>query len=285
MAASPRPASGSVLSLARPPALVRALAACPAPHARTRTCRRWCSRCGAAPSQEDSSGARVLCIELPKREPPSGTGRAAKVDCVFDESLHVRGTPCLRPGLSQGTITIDLPDAPAAPAKGARGGAPQMCAPAQGGAAEPARVDVSDLGLTMADLDVPLPELEVGGTGSLVTEGFEAVSRLPGSQDQGCAWRESSDTLEATLTIPGLRGQPAMCLAVELTETTATVTAFGQQVWSCVLRGTITLDGSTAAAEDGPDMLPVLTLRLRKPAGAQRWGGLIQSIGEDSVLQ
>lgn len=39
---------------------------------------------------------------------------------------------------------------------------------------------------------------------------------------------------QATLTIPGLLGQPADSLAVEMTETTATITAFGRAVWSCV---------------------------------------------------
>ena len=40
---------------------------------------------------------------------------------------------------------------------------------------------------------------------------------------------------QVTLTIPGLLGQPAGSLAVEMTETTATITAFGRAVWSCVL--------------------------------------------------
>ena len=35
--------------------------------------------------------------------------RLASVDCIFDESLHIRGQPCLQAGLSQGTITLDLP--------------------------------------------------------------------------------------------------------------------------------------------------------------------------------
>ena len=39
---------------------------------------------------------------------------------------------------------------------------------------------------------------------------------------------------QVTLTIPGLLGQPTDALAVEMTETTATITAFGRAVWSCV---------------------------------------------------
>ena len=50
---------------------------------------------------------RALCIELPKKAAPGGVG--ASVDCVFDETLHVHGEPCLLPGLSLGTITLTLP--------------------------------------------------------------------------------------------------------------------------------------------------------------------------------
>ena len=91
-------------------------------------------------------------------------------------------------------------------------------------------VDVSDLGLTMDDLTKPLPE-----DAALQTSGSESVSRI--AENRGCQWTETASALKATLTIDGLRGQPASALAVELTATTATVTAFGQAVWSCVLRG------------------------------------------------
>ena len=57
---------------------------------------------------ETSDGRRVLCIEVPKKARPAAS--RASADCVFDESLHIAGTPCLVAGLSQGTITLDLPD-------------------------------------------------------------------------------------------------------------------------------------------------------------------------------
>ena len=56
---------------------------------------------------EGSDGKRVLCIELPKKD--GGRIGAAQADCIFDETLHIEGKPCLVPGLSQGTITLDLP--------------------------------------------------------------------------------------------------------------------------------------------------------------------------------
>ena len=57
--------------------------------------------------EESSDGSRVLCIEIPKLGSVNRVGAVA--DCIFDESLHIRGEPCLRPGLSQGTITLTLP--------------------------------------------------------------------------------------------------------------------------------------------------------------------------------
>ena len=51
---------------------------------------------------------RVLCIELPKKESPTA---GVSIDCIFDESLHVNGEPCVGcPGLSSGTITIQMPE-------------------------------------------------------------------------------------------------------------------------------------------------------------------------------
>ena len=61
-----------------------------------------------AQAEEAADGSRTLCIEVPKREVRVGAVGAV-ADCIFDESLHVLGEPCIRPGLSQGTITMNLP--------------------------------------------------------------------------------------------------------------------------------------------------------------------------------
>ena len=87
-----------------------------------------------------------------------------------------------------------------------------------------------------------------------------------------------------TLTVPGLRGQPAACLTVVFSTTTATVTAFGRPVWSCILRGEVVPDTATFITEDGSDMLPVIQLSVTKADASQMWGGFIESIGEDSIL-
>uniref|UniRef100_A0A7S4J5G7 Transmembrane protein n=1 Tax=Odontella aurita TaxID=265563 RepID=A0A7S4J5G7_9STRA len=125
-----------------------------------------------------------------------------------------------------------------------------------------AEEDVSDLGLTLDDLNAPLPPEFFSG---LETSGYESTSRLADVDDGGCAWSESSDEVEAVLTIPGLRGQPSACLALEVAETTVSVTAFGRVVWSCILRGECQPEGNGATvfeAEDGPGMVPVIRLSL-----------------------
>ena len=70
------------------------------------------------------------------------------------------------------------------------------------------RVNVGDLGLTVADLEEALPEELLG---SVETSGYESTSRT--SNDEGCEWEETAEGLDVTLTIPGLRGQPAMARA------------------------------------------------------------------------
>ena len=56
---------------------------------------------------EEADGQRTLCIEVPKYQ--RNEFDRATVDCIFDESLHVNGVSCLVPGLSQGSITLDMP--------------------------------------------------------------------------------------------------------------------------------------------------------------------------------
>ena len=175
--------------------------------------------------------------------------------------------------------------APSPPAS-SRAGAVTMMADGR----DPGAIDVSDLGLTMTDLDAPLPEeffadAADGGEGGLSTSGYETTSRLPGSQDQGCAWEETATKVDVTLALAGLRGQPAAALSADLTATTCTVTVFGTAVWSCVMRGEIEVSGSVAEASEGADMLPIMRVTVQKRAGAPRWGGFIRSIGEDSILQ
>ena len=74
-------------------------------------------------------------------------------------------------------------------------------------------------------------------------------------------------------------------MVVEVTSATATVTAFGRVVWSCVLRGGACVpDTLTFSAEDGTGLLPEISISIGKAEPGKRWGGLIASIGEDSIL-
>ena len=142
-------------------------------------------------------------------------------------------------------------------------------------------VDVSDLGLTMDDLNEALPPEMFG----ISTSGYESTSRITTVDDEGCAWEESQDRMDVTLKIPGLRGQPTACLAVEFCdETSLTVTAFGMVVWSCLLRNTYKTDTASFEVKEGPDMTPIITLSLEKTNTSSRWGGFIEQIGENSIL-
>ena len=140
-------------------------------------------------------------------------------------------------------------------------------------------VDVSDLGLTMDDVEAPLPEAFFDGVAS---SGCESTSAT--APDQGARWRETRAEVEVTLAIPGLRGQPAGCLAVEMTSTTATVTAFGYAVWSCVLRGEAVPGTARVEVTDGEDLVPVVKIACEKQAPGTAWGGFIESVGQDSLL-
>ena len=141
-----------------------------------------------------------------------------------------------------------------------------------------ASVDVADLKVSMDDLDKPLEELTVD------TRGVDHTSRT-GIQDDGCAWTERADSVEAVLRIPGLRGQPSGSLSVDVTPTSCTVSSFGMAVWSCLLKGKANPDSVAVDISDGADAVPTIELRAGKAEGSSgRWGGFIESIGEDSIL-
>eukprot|EP00967_Tisochrysis_lutea_P110615 scaffold173200_cov26-Tisochrysis_lutea.AAC.1 len=144
----------------------------------------------------------------------------------------------------------------------------------------PQSVSVGDLGLTMDEVNERFPEEMLQG---MVSSGYESTSRLPDGTDEGAAWFESAERVEVTLTIPGLRGQPAASLAVEATENTLTITAWGRAIWSCVLRSNIDPNSATMSAEDGMGMQPIIKFAASKEVPG-RWGGFIQNIGEDSLL-
>ena len=141
-------------------------------------------------------------------------------------------------------------------------------------------VDVSDLGLTMDDLNAPLPAELLQG---IATSGYESTSRIPSIQDDACMWTEEESLLKVTLAIPGLRGQPAAALAVEFATNTVSIMAFGMVVWSAILRGQVKPESCKFETSDGPDMIPVIDIQVEK-ADSERWGGFILQIGENSIL-
>lgn len=148
-------------------------------------------------------------------------------------------------------------------------------------------LDVSELGLTMDDLNKPLPS-EMFSV--LKSSGYESTSRIPDVNDDGCQWEETAESIDVVLKIPGLRGQPAAALSVEVGSSTnnlstCSITAFGLVVWSCLLRGKA--ESSSFMVEEGKDMVPIVQISVVKKLEDgvdSRWGGFIQQIGENSIL-
>jgi len=152
----------------------------------------------------------------------------------------------------------------------------------------PLSIDVSDLGLTMEDLQKPIPS-ELLGDFKVLASGMQSTSRIESIDDEGCLWEESSDLIGATLSIEGLRGQPVAAMDVAFSTTTCTVTVFGYAVWSCLLKGECLPESALTKIEDGYDMTPLITLSVAKKKDdngvpSPRWNGFIASIGEDSIL-
>jgi hypothetical protein len=141
-------------------------------------------------------------------------------------------------------------------------------------------VDVSDLGLTMADLEKKIPIHNF----SFESSGYQSTSRVPNVNDDGCYWVENADDLDVTLRIPGLRGQPAEALSVLFSSTTTSITAFGRIVWSAIQMGISDTDDCTFLTVEGNDAVPIVQLNIRKRDVDERWGGFILQVGEDSIL-
>ena len=141
-------------------------------------------------------------------------------------------------------------------------------------------IDVSDLGLTVADLEKKIPIHNF----SFESQGYQSTSCIPDVNDNGCEWVENTEDLDVTLRIPGLRGQPAEALSVLFSSTTISITAFGRIVWSAIQMGISDTDDCTFFIVDGEDGIPIIQLNVRKRDLDERWGGFILQIGEDSIL-
>ena len=112
-----------------------------------------------------------------------------------------------------------------------------------------------------------------GGAG-----GFDPTSMDPHVDDAVCRWSETPSECEVLLAIPGLRGQPAACLAIEFAVTALSVTAFGRIVWSCILRGRAVPKSAVFVVKENEERVPLIELSVRK-ANKALWG-----IGENSIL-
>ena len=141
-------------------------------------------------------------------------------------------------------------------------------------------IDVSDLGLTMSDLE----QKNRIHNFSIESSGYQSTSRIPDVNDDGCYWVENPEDIDVTLRIPGLRGQPAEALSVLFSTTTVSVTAFGRVVWSAIQMGISNVDACSFLTEEGSDGIPIIQLNVGKRDVDEHWGGFILQIGEDSIL-
>ena len=141
-------------------------------------------------------------------------------------------------------------------------------------------IDVSDLGLTMSDLEKEIPIHNF----SVESSGYQSTSRVPDVDDQGCYWVENAEDLDVTLRIPGLVGQPAEAISVLFATTTISVSVFGRIVWSAIQMGISDIDDCSFLTDEDEYGKPIIQLNVRKRDLDERWGGFILQIGEDSIL-
>ena len=135
----------------------------------------------------------------------------------------------------------------------------------------PISVDVSDLNLTMNDLERPLDWASMETIGSSSSRDYYK-------------WKETKTDMFIIFKHPGTRGQPAAAIDVKLTATTLTVTIFGYAVWSGILQNQIDVSRSTFEAIEGQNYQPIINIRLCKSVDIL-WNEFISSVGVDSVLQ
>ena len=141
-------------------------------------------------------------------------------------------------------------------------------------------IDVSDLGLTMSDLEKEIPIHNF----SVESSGYQSTSRVPDVDDQGCYWVENAEDLDVTLRIPGLVGQPAEAISVLFSTTTISVSVFGRIVWSAIQMGISDIDDCSFLTDEDEYGKPIIQLNVKKRDLDERWGGFILQIGEDSIL-
>ena len=130
-------------------------------------------------------------------------------------------------------------------------------------------VDVSDIGLTMEDLQVKLEDWNVKSFGTS-SKGYYN-------------WVEGITMVEVEMIHPGIRGQPLEAIRVDFTSTTVTVCVFGYAVWSGVLAGSAEPSRSTYALSSN-GVQPIITFSIEK-SDESRWNEFISSVGVDSLLQ
>ena len=132
-------------------------------------------------------------------------------------------------------------------------------------------VDVSDLNITMSDLEKPLDDVELEFESSGVSErGYYS-------------WVESLKHIEVSFSHPGIRGQPKDAILAEFTSSTLTISIFGYVTYSAVLEGPIIPEESKIEISDGDDNIPKIFLDVTK-ATPGRWNRFVREVGANGLL-
>ena len=154
-----------------------------------------------------------------------------------------------------------------------------MLQPPPKNSAEEWNIDVSDLGITIEDLDQPIKEIFAESGGS--------------SQRGYYAWRESTDKMSVRWRHPGTSGQPHSAVRVDFTETTIAVFIFNYNVWTGMSKGCLDPSKCSYTTEEPPQdglPIPVVTMNIVKAEGSrERWNEVlvegIDGVAPNSMLQ
>ena len=103
----------------------------------------------------------------------------------------------------------------------------------------PNSIDVSDLGISMEDLNTPIKEI---------------VAESAGQSQRGYySWIESTDKMSCRWRHPGTNGQPHSAVRVDFTETTIAVFIFNYNVWTGITKGKMVPHECSFTSEEAPE--------------------------------
>jgi hypothetical protein len=137
----------------------------------------------------------------------------------------------------------------------------------------PTSVDVSDLGITVTDLNKPMEiQTESSGVGA---RGYYS-------------WVEGNEFINVDFQHPGTAGQPAGSMRVDFTETTVGICVFGYAVWMAIPSGRLVPEQCSFTVEEAPvgqNRVPIVKMRMLKSWESQGHWSEAFDVSPNSMLQ